>query len=258
MGPAPRDWTRQPPPARLPTRAAAAPSFPLSSPTARPQVESARCPPPPDEVLARLKRSCVGSWSHSVRARRSRPCSTLPATWRTAPSWFSSSPIGTGSRDCAERERAGVPTFVARLDDFYRIGAADAALTRTVSAYRPDPVVSAGFMKILGSRFLAAHAVVNSHPALLPSFLGGARSSRGPGVRRVRVTGCTIHLVDEGVDTGPVVGRGAGRGSAPTTPSTRFTNASRSSNGCCSSTLWAGWFVPAGPLRTERSRSRER
>jgi phosphoribosylglycinamide formyltransferase 1 len=101
-------------------------------------------------------------------------------------------------------ERAGVPTFVARLDDFTDRSGWDAALTRTVSAYRPDLVVSAGFMKVLGPRFLAAHAVVNSHPALLPSF-PGAHAVREALAYGVRVTGCTIHLVDEGVDTGPVV-----------------------------------------------------
>jgi phosphoribosylglycinamide formyltransferase 1 len=101
-------------------------------------------------------------------------------------------------------ERAGVPTFVARLDDFSDRNGWDVALTRAVSAYRPDLVVSAGFMKILGPRFLTAHAVVNSHPALLPSF-PGAHAVREALTYGVRVTGCTIHLVDEGVDTGPVV-----------------------------------------------------
>jgi phosphoribosylglycinamide formyltransferase 1 len=101
-------------------------------------------------------------------------------------------------------DRAGVPTFVARLDDFADRDAWDAGLTRTVSTYRPDLVVSAGFMKLLGPRFLANHLVVNSHPALLPSF-PGAHAVRDALAYGVQVTGCTIHLVDDGVDTGPVV-----------------------------------------------------
>ena len=214
-------------------------------------------PPPPDEVLACPKRSRVGSWSWSpVRARCSRPCSTLPATRRTAPSWFSSSPIGTGSRDCAERERAGVPTFVARLDDFTDRSGWDAALTRTVSAYRPDLVVSAGFMKILDrDSSPPTPSSTATRPCCRPSR--GAHAVREALAYGVRVTGApSISSTKEW--TPDQSSRRSRSRSAPTTPSTRFTNASRSSNGCCSSTLWAGWFVPAGPLRTERSRSRER
>jgi phosphoribosylglycinamide formyltransferase 1 len=84
----------------------------------------------------------------------------------------------------------------------------DAALAAAVTAYQPDLVVSAGFMKILGPRFLAVHAVVNSHPALLPSF-PGTNAVQEALAYGVRVTGCTIHLVDSGVDTGPVVAQQA-------------------------------------------------
>jgi phosphoribosylglycinamide formyltransferase 1 len=105
-------------------------------------------------------------------------------------------------------ERAGVPTFVARLGDFASREEWDAELTATVASYQPDLVVAAGFMKILGPRFLAAHAVVNSHPALLPAF-PGAHPVQEALAYGVRVTGCTIHLVDGGVDTGPVVAQEA-------------------------------------------------
>jgi phosphoribosylglycinamide formyltransferase 1 len=105
-------------------------------------------------------------------------------------------------------ERAGVPTFVIRLGDFARREEWDVALTAAVAAYQPDLVVSAGYLKILGPRFLAAHAVVNSHPALLPAF-PGAHAVREALAYGVRVTGCTIHLVDGGVDTGPVIAQEA-------------------------------------------------
>ncbi len=105
-------------------------------------------------------------------------------------------------------ERAGVPTFVRRLEDVAVREQWDAELTEAVSTYRPDLVVSAGFMRLLGPQFLAAHVVVNSHPALLPCF-PGAHAVADALAYGARVTGCTIHLVDAGVDTGPVVAQQA-------------------------------------------------
>ncbi|MFE0465015.1 phosphoribosylglycinamide formyltransferase [Kitasatospora sp. NPDC058965] len=106
-------------------------------------------------------------------------------------------------------EGAGVPTFVHRIKDFPDRADWDAALTDSVAEHRPDLVVTAGFMKILGPRFMAAFAgrIVNTHPALLPSFPGahGVTDALAYGVR---VTGCTVHLVDAGVDTGPIIAQG--------------------------------------------------
>ncbi|MFB8394974.1 phosphoribosylglycinamide formyltransferase [Streptomyces yangpuensis] len=106
-------------------------------------------------------------------------------------------------------ERAGVPTFVCQVRDHASREAWDAALADHVAAYEPDLVVSAGFMKILGKEFLTRFGgrVVNTHPALLPSFPGahGVRDALAYGVK---VTGCTVHFVDEGVDTGPVIAQG--------------------------------------------------
>ena len=103
------------------------------------------------------------------------------------------------------RARArGIPTFVVRLSDFPSRPEWDRALTDEVAAHTPDLVVSAGFMKVLGERFLAANRVINTHPALLPSFPGrhGVRDALAHGVK---VTGCTCHWVDAGVDTGPIL-----------------------------------------------------
>ncbi|MGI5480880.1 phosphoribosylglycinamide formyltransferase [Streptomyces lavendofoliae] len=106
-------------------------------------------------------------------------------------------------------ERAGVPTFVCRVGDFDSRDAWDAALTEEVAAYEPDIIVSAGFMKILGKHFLTRFggSVINTHPALLPCFPGahGVRDALAYGVK---VTGCTVHFVDDGVDTGPVIAQG--------------------------------------------------
>lgn len=84
----------------------------------------------------------------------------------------------------------------------------DERLAGRIAEHKPDLVVSAGFMKILGSRVLGAFPVVNTHPALLPAF-PGAHAVRDALAYGVRVTGCTVHLVDAGVDTGPVIAQEA-------------------------------------------------
>ena len=105
---------------------------------------------------------------------------------------------------------AGVATAVVRPADFPDRAAWDLALANAVGVFGPTLVVSAGFMRILGASFLARFAgrVVNTHPALLPSFPGahGVRDALAYGVR---VTGCTVHLVDEGIDTGPIIAQRA-------------------------------------------------
>ncbi|WP_367135175.1 MULTISPECIES: phosphoribosylglycinamide formyltransferase [Streptomyces] len=106
-------------------------------------------------------------------------------------------------------ERAGIPTFVRRVQDHPVREAWDRALAEATAAYEPDLVVSAGFMKIVGKEFLARYGgrIVNTHPALLPSFPGahGVRDALAYGVK---VTGCTVHFVDDGVDTGPIIAQG--------------------------------------------------
>ncbi|MFI6845405.1 phosphoribosylglycinamide formyltransferase [Kitasatospora sp. NBC_00085] len=106
-------------------------------------------------------------------------------------------------------ERAGLPVFVHRVKDFPDRAGWDGALTASVAAYEPDLVVTAGFMKILGPGFIEAFSgrIVNTHPALLPAFPGahGVTDALAYGVK---VTGCTVHLVDAGVDTGPIIAQG--------------------------------------------------
>ncbi|ANS80472.1 Phosphoribosylglycinamide formyltransferase [Serinicoccus hydrothermalis] len=108
-----------------------------------------------------------------------------------------------------ERARArGIPTFVERLGDHPDRAAWDAALADRLAEHRPDLVLSAGFMKILGAQVLATQRVVNTHPALLPSF-PGAHAVRDALDHGVRVSGATLHLVDAGVDTGPILAQRA-------------------------------------------------
>jgi phosphoribosylglycinamide formyltransferase-1 len=110
----------------------------------------------------------------------------------------------------ARAERAGVATFVHRVKEFETREAWDAALADSVAAYEPDVVVSAGFMKLVGDTFLERFAgkMVNTHPALSPSFPGmhGPADALAYGVK---VTGCTLFVVDAGVDTGPIVAQTA-------------------------------------------------
>ncbi len=101
---------------------------------------------------------------------------------------------------------AGIPTAVVSLKDFDDRAAWDAAVTETVAVFSPDLVVLAGFMRLFGATFLGRFGgrIVNTHPALLPSFPGahGVRDALAYGVK---VTGCTVMVVDEGVDTGPIL-----------------------------------------------------
>jgi phosphoribosylglycinamide formyltransferase-1 len=112
-------------------------------------------------------------------------------------------------RDCRATEiaaAASVPAFTVRLADHQDRDAWDAAITDATAAHSPDLVVSAGFMRILGPRFLSRFhgRIVNTHPALLPAFPGahGVADALAYGVK---VTGCTVHLVDAGTDTGPIL-----------------------------------------------------
>ena len=109
----------------------------------------------------------------------------------------------------AAREQ-GVETFVTALRDHPDRAAWDSALAAELTARRPDWVVCAGFMKLLGPAVLAAlpGRVVNTHPALLPAF-PGAHPVRDALAAGVTTTGATVHLVDAGVDTGPVLAQRA-------------------------------------------------
>ena len=112
-------------------------------------------------------------------------------------------------RDCRALEiatAASLPTYTVRLGDYTDRDAWDTAMTEATAAHEPDLIVSAGFMKILGPRFLARFMgrIVNTHPALLPAF-PGAHAVPEALAYGVKVTGCSVHLVDAGTDTGPIL-----------------------------------------------------
>ena len=112
----------------------------------------------------------------------------------------------TGIQGLARAERAGIPVFAHRVEDFASRAGWNSALTRSCASHRPDLVISAGFMKLVGQEFLARFAgrFINTHPSLLPAFAGmhGVADALAYGVK---VTGCTVFLVDAGTDTGPVI-----------------------------------------------------
>ena len=110
----------------------------------------------------------------------------------------------------ARAERAGLPAFTVRLADYPAREDWDAALARACAAHAPDLIVLAGFMKLVGKPFLDAFGgrCLNTHPALLPSF-PGAHAVRDALAHGVKVAGCTVLIVDDGVDSGPIVAQAA-------------------------------------------------
>ncbi len=115
-----------------------------------------------------------------------------------------------GIEGLARADRAGIPTFVVGLNDHPDRAAWDVALADAVAEHEPDLVVLAGFMKLTGPAFLSLFGgrTLNTHPALSPSFPGmhGPRDALEYGVK---ITGCTLFVVDAGVDTGPIVAQAA-------------------------------------------------
>lgn len=123
--------------------------------------------------------------------------------------------VGSDVPDCgglARAQAAEIPTFAVPLVKGADRSAWNAELAEAVRSHSPDLVVSSGFMRILGEQFLdsVGAAIINTHPALLPSF-PGAHAVRDALAHGVRITGCTVHQVDAGVDTGPILAQEAVR-----------------------------------------------
>jgi len=106
----------------------------------------------------------------------------------------------------AHADLFGVPTFVVERDRFDNIESWSAKLRENIRHFNPDLVVLAGFMKILPPSFVESFGsnIVNTHPSLLPLF-PGAHAVRDALAAGASQSGVTIHLVDNGVDTGPII-----------------------------------------------------
>ena len=113
---------------------------------------------------------------------------------------------GTGAQ--ARAQAAGIPNWTIRLEDAPDRSTFDAQVGDAIAAQQPDLVVLAGYMKVLGPSVVRRFRMVNTHPSLLPAF-PGVHAIRDALAYGVRVSGCTVHLVDEGVDTGPVLAQAA-------------------------------------------------
>ncbi|MDQ6754771.1 MAG: phosphoribosylglycinamide formyltransferase [Actinomycetota bacterium] len=115
-----------------------------------------------------------------------------------------------GTAGIERSEAAGLETFVVNFKDYARRSDWDAALLAAVAGYEPDYVVSSGFMRIVAPDFIDAFPgrYVNTHPALLPSF-PGAHAVRDALAYGVKVSGCTVHFADAGMDTGPIIAQTA-------------------------------------------------
>lgn len=114
---------------------------------------------------------------------------------------------GTDRPDCRAMKRAadaGVPTFALSLSDFSDRTAWNRALADEIAAHRPDVVVLAGFMRVLDPTTVSRFRMVNTHPSLLPSF-PGAHALRDALAHGVKITGVTVHWVDAGLDSGPIL-----------------------------------------------------
>jgi phosphoribosylglycinamide formyltransferase-1 len=121
--------------------------------------------------------------------------------------------VGVNVPDCAALARAraaGLPTFVVDHRDYKAREDFDRALLAALRAQQVDLVVLAGFMRVLGAELLAAfpQRVVNVHPSLLPAF-PGVHATHQAFEAGVRISGCSVHFVDGGVDTGPVIAQTA-------------------------------------------------
>jgi phosphoribosylglycinamide formyltransferase-1 len=118
---------------------------------------------------------------------------------------------GTDVAQCGAMQRAdtaGIPTFTVELRDHPDRGAWNEALAAAVASYEPDLVVLAGFMRLLAPSVVDAFRIVNTHPSMLPDF-PGAHAIRDALASGNDKTGVTVHWVDEGVDTGPIIAQAA-------------------------------------------------
>jgi phosphoribosylglycinamide formyltransferase-1 len=174
-------------------------------------------------IRAPLRRASSPDYAHGVQPIRVPPSaparlvvlasgtgSLLRSLLEAAVGEYPARVIAVGTdRDCPAVEiaaAAGLPVFTVPVAAYPNRAAWDAAITDATATHSPDLVVSAGFMRLLGPQFLSRFLgrIVNTHPALLPAF-PGAHAVPDALAYGVKVTGCTVHLVDTGADTGPVL-----------------------------------------------------
>jgi phosphoribosylglycinamide formyltransferase-1 len=118
---------------------------------------------------------------------------------------------GTDRPGCPAMARAaaaGVPTFAVPLAGYADRADWNVALAEAIAGHRPDLVLLAGFMRVLDAATVSRFEMVNTHPSLLPSFPGG-HAVNDALAHGVKITGVTVHRVDAGVDSGPILAQAA-------------------------------------------------
>lgn len=108
-------------------------------------------------------------------------------------------------------KKANIPAVVVSPKDYETRAAFNDALLETVQSFKPDLVVLAGFLVVIPEKMIDAYEnrIINIHPSLIPSFCGtgyyGLKVHEAALARGVKVTGATVHYVDKGTDTGPII-----------------------------------------------------
>jgi len=111
-----------------------------------------------------------------------------------------------GALAAVRAEECGIPVFIIDYSGFSTKDEYEEEVIGTLRSLAPDLIVLAGYMKILGSAIIREYAgrIINIHPSLLPSFPG--LDAQGQALEYgVKISGCTVHFVDEGTDSGPVI-----------------------------------------------------
>lgn len=111
-----------------------------------------------------------------------------------------------GAPGIAKAREWGLPSHVLDNRTFPDRAAHEEAVLRVLEQARPDFIALAGYMRLLSPTFIARYrnAIVNIHPSLLPAFPGVDAQAQAI-AHGVKVSGCTVHLVDEGLDAGPII-----------------------------------------------------
>jgi phosphoribosylglycinamide formyltransferase-1 len=118
---------------------------------------------------------------------------------------------GTDRPGClamARATEAGVPTFAVPLADYPDRADWNSALAERIASHTPDLVLLAGFMRVLDATTVSRFQMINTHPSLLPSFPGGHAIDDAL-AHGVKITGVTVHRVDAGLDSGPILAQAA-------------------------------------------------
>ena len=114
-----------------------------------------------------------------------------------------------GTAGIVDRSKSwNIPLIVIKRSDYDSKASFEQAQLDALEPYKVDGIVLAGYMRIVGAKLIERyeHKILNIHPALLPSFPGlhGHQQAIEAGVK---ITGCTVHFVDAGMDTGPIICR---------------------------------------------------